>query len=84
MTITIDLPPDIEPSLRERAGLAGQDIDEWLLSLARREAMLPAYQPLTAEEFDRLADELADTVGPEILPLPDEAMSRENMYGDRG
>ena len=41
---------------------------------------------LSLEEFDKLADELADKfmefVGPDFQPLSDYAMSREGIYED--
>ena len=41
---------------------------------------------LSLEEFDKLADELADKfmefVGPDAQPLSDYAMSREGIYED--
>ena len=43
-------------------------------------------QRLSLEEFDKIADELADLfmgfVGPDFQPLSDYAMSREGIYAD--
>jgi hypothetical protein len=43
-------------------------------------------QQLSLEEFDTLADELADKfmefVGPDVKPLSDYAISREGIYED--
>ncbi len=43
-------------------------------------------QQLSLEEFDAIADELADLfmefVGPDFQPLSDYAMSREGIYED--
>ena len=43
-------------------------------------------QRLSLEEFDTLADELADKfmefVGPDVKPLSDYAISREGIYED--
>lgn len=83
MTITLDLEPDAEARLRTRAAQFGQDIPAYLQDVAQREALYPMNEPLKDEEFERLSDELADSIGPAIPPLSDEAMSRASFYEDR-
>lgn len=50
------------------------------------EPLVENNQRLSPEEFDKLADELADQfmefVGPDCPPLSDYAMSREGIYED--
>jgi hypothetical protein len=46
---------------------------------ASPETSLPQPQ-LTAEEFDRAFDEIADTIPEGIPPLSDEALSRDSIY----
>ena len=52
----------------------------------RAEPLTGNNKPLSLEEFDKLADELADKfmefVGPDAQPLSDYAMSREGIYED--
>jgi len=46
----------------------------------------PREAELTLDEFERLADELADGIaeerGPQAQPLSEYAVSRESLYGD--
>ena len=85
MTITLELPADVEARLRE--GAARRDAEAVRRILA--EAVAPTVEALLREpadrmtevEFEALADELAD--GAPALPrLPDEAVSRAGIYAD--
>ncbi len=90
MRVTYELPPQIEDQLRAHmargdAAAMRELLAEALLSTV--EAMLLASQPpLSDEEFEALADELADGVaadrGPGAQPLSDYAVSREGLYED--
>lgn len=83
MTITLDLEPDMEARLRTRASQQGQDVPAFLRSLAEREALSVPPQ-LSDEEFERLSDELADIVGPDVPNWSNEDISRKVIYGERG
>ena len=80
MTVTLELPPDVEARLVEEAQAKGVPVDEivrlYLLQVARRRAP----KQFSAEEIDRLLDEAADLIPPRIPPLSDEAISRESIY----
>jgi len=80
MAITLELPPEQEQSLRRRAELAGQDVAEYLL---RGVGLMTLPPPLSNEEWERLADELADTAPPDAPLLSDYDVSREGIYRDR-
>lgn len=80
MAITLELPPEEEQSLRHRAELAGQDVTMYLLRHVGLRAALP---PLSDEEWERLADELADTAPLDAPLLSDYAVSREGIYGSK-
>ena len=69
MTVTIELPPDIEAGLLAQAQ-AG--------AYAR-----PAYE-LPPEEWIRRFDAWVASHAGNTVVLPDEAMEREAIYGDRG
>jgi len=69
MTVTIELPPDIEAGLLAQAQ-AG--------AYAR-----PAYE-LPPEEWIRRFDPWVASHAENTVVLPDEAMERETIYGDRG
>ena len=66
MTLTIDLSPEEEASLREKAAQRGQDISDYLLTLARREFSSPAakYEELSKQyEGMSLAEALEGYIG---------------------
>lgn len=78
-TITLQLPPDAEQALREKAARTGLTVEAYLQQLVAREAAAagPADE-LSAAELDRLLDELA--AGPALPPLPAD-FSRVDIYG---
>jgi hypothetical protein len=91
MTITIEIPHDIEMQIRENASRGNADAVRRLLIEALGptvEALMRSHtsSKLSAEEFEVLADQLADEfmeyVGPECPPLSDHAVSREGLYED--
>ncbi len=82
MAITIELPPEEEQSLRLQAEMAGQDVTDYLRGIVR-ERTGPASPRLSHEEWARLVKELVNTVGSDVPPLSDYALSREGMYEGR-
>jgi hypothetical protein len=88
MTITLELSPEQETRLREKAG--NQDAD------AVRQVLVQAMEPtvdtllrdtsrqLSDAEFEACADQLADewaaSADPEALPLSKAAVSRDSIY----
>lgn len=79
MAITLELPPEEEQRLRRRAEMAGQDVTTYLLQHIGLKSVPP---PLSNEEWEKLADELADTAPPDAPLLSDYAVSREGIYED--
>jgi antitoxin ParD1/3/4 len=89
MTITLDIPPQLEAQLRE--GIARGDAaavqrllaDAFALTVA---AMLNAAPPLSDAEFEALADQLADEWeadgGPKDIVPADRILTREDIYED--
>ena len=73
MTLTVDLPNDVEQRLRERATREGKRVEEYSLELIARD------ERLADDEFERLLDDLAS--GPELPPLPAD-FSRADLYAD--
>jgi antitoxin ParD1/3/4 len=89
MTITIEIPHDIEMQIREKAARGNADAVRRLLIEALGptvEALIRRHtsSKLSDEEFEVLADQLADEfmeyVGPDCPPLSDHAVSREGLY----
>ncbi len=79
MAITLEIPPEQERVLRQKAEMAGQDVTTYLL---RQLDWTEKPPPLSDEEWERLADEAADLIHPSVPPLSDYAVSREGIYGD--
>jgi antitoxin ParD1/3/4 len=88
MKITLELPPDVEAQLRERATRRDVEAVRRLLAEALTptvEALLrETSEELTDEEFEAVADQLADeltaSLGPQTSLLSDYAVSREGIY----
>lgn len=86
MTLTLELPPEIEIRLRDAAAREGVDVDVFTQKLIREH--LPLHQPteslwnsLTPEEWIRQTRAWAETHAnwPE---LPPEAFERASFYED--
>jgi hypothetical protein len=83
MTIKVDLRPDTEARLREKAralGLPLENVAEQLLNEALT-AIPASGGRLSVEEFHRMLSAISE--GSEKLPdLPTETFSRESFYED--
>jgi hypothetical protein len=80
MTITLDLPPDLEARFVREAKAMGVSVDEVVKAYLYKTPPAPGATPLSAEEIDRLLDEAADLIPQGVPPLSDAAMSRESIY----
>jgi hypothetical protein len=85
MTITLELPPETEASLLAQARARGLSLDAFVKTIIANQAAAAASVmpletlPLRGEEFDRVIDELFDTV--QVAPgVGQGAMQRENWY----
>ena len=80
MTITVELPPEIEERLLAQARVRGLSLDAYVREFLAHSAQAPLqHAALSADELNRLLDEAADLV-PDGPPLSDHAMSRESIY----
>lgn len=87
MSLTIDLPPEVETRLREEAARRGQATEEYASRiLAEVVEQQPEIAPriLTSQERAQAFREWAASRKVVAPPLPSEALRRENMYEDRG
>lgn len=90
MTLTIDMPPELESRLHQaaaRKGVAAADyalmlLKERLLSAGQED--LPFWATATKEEWLQAFNAWMDSHDPTLPLLSDEAISRESMYGERG
>jgi hypothetical protein len=87
MTLTLNLAPETERRLRERAAESGQPLEGYIQRLIEREAgdsgalTPPGEQvPLSLAEFDRLLDEVSEGLPP--LPQLPADFSRADIYAD--
>ena len=90
MTLTIQLPPEIEAGLLAQARAEGLDVSDYVQNLVRGQILAK-----TSPDFSRQAHELSPEQRRQNLQawvksharntvtLPDEAMERESIYGDR-
>lgn len=84
MTITLNLDPEKEARLRRQAEQRGQDVAEYLLSLADDTAPAEVYphQPLPQGSAEWKAALWGMGKGRMGVALPIEATSRESIYED--
>jgi hypothetical protein len=91
MTITLDIPHNIEVKIHEYAARGDADAVHHLLV----EALGPAVESLirshtiskpSHDNFEILADQLTDEfmeyIAPDLPPLSDDAVSRQGLYED--
>lgn len=86
MTITVELPPDVELRFKAEAGGRGvsvvQLVEEFLIYRAPAE---PRLDHPAAEDIDRAFEEAADLIPADLIssdipPFADGALSRESIY----
>jgi hypothetical protein len=82
MSVTIDLPPDIEANLAAQAAARGVPLAEHLRHLLEEQAGASKGTRKTPEERAKLWRDVSGL--PETKPLSDEAISRESIYAERG
>jgi antitoxin ParD1/3/4 len=82
-SLTIELPEIVYQSLNEEAAQKGVSAEEIAAEILE---LMMSDRKLSVEEFEKLADLLADEVEkrmpPDAKPLSDYAMSREGIYED--
>lgn len=80
MTITVELPPEVEERFRAQARERGVTLTAYVQEYLARSTQgeSPAHA-LSIEDLNRILDEAADLVPPGVV-LPDEAMSRASIY----
>lgn len=86
MTLTIDIPRELEDRLQEEAGKRGVAAEELARTFLEERLLSPAGDPLWSRpaDWERAFDEWIASQDPGRSPLTDEALGRESFYGDRG
>jgi hypothetical protein len=90
MTLTIDLPPELEDRLLREAERQGISASEYTLRLIeqqlppRQEERKSLWEVLTPDEWKREFRAWIASHDPTKPPLPPETLERANFYGERG
>jgi hypothetical protein len=86
MTVTLNLPPDVERAFLAQAQARGVTLDEFMCGLLLSIQPSPVSPAdLSPEEWVRELKAWTRSHAPDNLPLlSDEAISRDFIYGDRG
>jgi hypothetical protein len=82
MSVTIDLPPEIEANLAAQAAARGMPLAEHLRRLLAEQAGAFKARRKTPEERVKLWRDVSGL--PDTKPLSDESISRESIYAERG
>jgi hypothetical protein len=82
MTVTLELRPEIEAQVKERAQTSGVALEHYLERIIENHVQPPWNTPrLSPDEMRAALDKLAD-VGRKLPDLPDSALTRESFYAD--
>lgn len=84
MIITIDLKPEIESKIREKAKLQDLSIEQYIENLVEQQIIDFREYRQSELSIDRWENQLLkfinSPINSRISPLSDEAISRENIY----
>jgi hypothetical protein len=80
MTITLELPPDLEARLVAEAKAKNLPIDELVKAYLYRAPSDYGSKTLSPAEVDLALDEAADLIPEGIPPISNHGMSRESIY----
>jgi hypothetical protein len=80
MTVTLDLPPELEATFGAQARARGVPIDTFLVEYLIQHAPLMQPPKLSPDQWDQAFDELSALIPDNVPPLSDEALSRESIY----
>lgn len=84
MTVKIDLPAEVEASLVAQARAHGMALPQYVESILREQASPVRHGRVLTPAEKAAAWREGAKLFPETPPLSDEAISRENLYADRG
>jgi len=81
--MSLNLRPDLEERLLSLAAANGVSLETFLQRVLEEKAGGASRSRLNAEEWSHQFEEWADSF-PDAPLIPDGALSRENLYPDRG
>ncbi len=83
MSLTIELPPDVELRLTQEAARRGVEVGEYVRQLIEQQLpQTPLWDTLSRDEWIKAFRAWVDSHDPHLPPLPPEAMTRESFYED--
>ncbi len=83
MTVTLNLKPEVEAVLLAQAQAIGVSLEDYLGRIVEERIGAGSARPrLSPEEWAQQFEAWADSF-PAAPPIPEEALSRENLYPDR-
>jgi len=80
--MSLNVNPDIEARLIALAQSSGVSVEDFLLHVVEEKTARAPVLRLNPEQWAEQFEAWADGF-PDAPPLPDEALSRENLYPDR-
>jgi hypothetical protein len=80
MTITLELPPELEARFVAEAKSQGLSVADVVRAYLSNAAPLRGATNLSAADVERGFDEAADLIPAGLPPLSDEALSRDSIY----
>ena len=81
MSLTVELPPDVEARFRTEAEARGVSLPVFVADWLAHHAPAETQRVLEPAGAERLLDELAHSL-PDMPALSDEALRRENLYAE--
>jgi hypothetical protein len=85
MTVTLNLPPNVEQAFLAEAQAQGMSLDDFVRDVLLGRPPSAAVVELSPEEWVReFKSWTRSHPGDDLPQLPDEAMSREFIYRERG
>lgn len=87
MALVLELGEALEAALRQKAARSGRGATEIVQDLVRRELVdatedAPLWDALAPEEWKRAARGYQQSHSSDLPSLPDEAVTREGIYGE--
>ena len=80
MTITLDLPPDLEARFLAESTARGLPVAEVIKDYLYRQPPIQAPGQPSAADVLKWLNKAADIIPADVPPLSDHAMSRESIY----
>ena len=82
MTVKVELTPEIEQRLTERARARGVDLNAYIQKMIEdAAAVVPNVTEIDVDGINAMLDELAE-MGKDLPVIPLSALTREAMYSD--